>query len=90
MDLRTDLDRQAAAAFGMPFMAHRKPLRDGSDDLEARAAQAYERCHPGDSFGDLKARARFSKEDRGLLTDWMAAFAKMQDGEGHRSAARRT
>ena len=30
----------------------------------------YERCHPEDSFEDLKRRARFSKEDKGLLREW--------------------
>ncbi len=33
---------------------------------------AYERCHPQDSFDDLQRRARFSKEDKGLLRDWLA------------------
>jgi hypothetical protein len=31
----------------------------------------YERLHPEDSFGDLKRRARFSKEDKGVLRDWL-------------------
>lgn len=34
----------------------------------------YERCHPNDTFEDLRNRARFSKEDRRLLEDWLAAF----------------
>lgn len=41
--------------------------------LEARAAKAYDRCHSDDSFADLKRRARFSKEDQGLLKDWLTA-----------------
>lgn len=36
----------------------------------------YERCNPDDSFDDLKKRARFSKEDQGLLRDWMALAAQ--------------
>lgn len=36
----------------------------------------YERCHPEDTFEDLLQRARFSKEDRGLLSEWMAEAAR--------------
>ena len=32
----------------------------------------YERCHPNDTFDDLKRRAHFAKEDKGLLRDWLA------------------
>lgn len=53
--------------------------RVAQSDLEAKVAEAYERCHPEDTFGDLKARASFSKEDRGLLTDWMVAFGTEGD-----------
>ncbi len=35
----------------------------------------YEKCHPGETFEDLKHRARFSKEDKGLLRDWMTLAA---------------
>lgn len=35
----------------------------------------YDRCHPEDSFEFLKRRARFSKEDKGLLLDWMTVAA---------------
>lgn len=41
------------------------------DYLESLIRVGYERCHPGDTFDDLKARARFSREDKGLLRDWM-------------------
>lgn len=40
--------------------------------LESLIRADYERCHPEDSFADLKHRARFSKEDKGLLRDWLA------------------
>ncbi len=49
----------------------------GPDDPALRARYEslvrddYERAHPNDSFDDLKRRARFSKEDQGLLRDWM-------------------
>ena len=36
----------------------------------------YERCHPDESFEDLKTRARISKEDKGLLYEWMALAAR--------------
>jgi hypothetical protein len=35
----------------------------------------FEQCHPGDSLDDMKRRSAFSKEDRGLLRDWMAVAA---------------
>ncbi len=40
---------------------------------------AYERCHPQDSFADLQRRARFSKEDKGLLRDWLAAAERTRN-----------
>lgn len=53
----------------------------GPEDPEIRAwhesliEAEYERCRPGDTFADLKRRARFSKEDQGLLKDWMKRAA---------------
>lgn len=46
--------------------------------VEDAARTVYDRCHPDDSFDDLKRRAAFSKEDRCLLRDWLAAA-----GAGH-------
>lgn len=43
--------------------------------LESLIREDYERCHPGEMLEDLKRRASFSKEDRGLLRDWMAVAA---------------
>lgn len=54
----------------------------GPDDPELREQYEqiirndYERCHPDETFDDLKYRARFSKEDQGLLRDWMAVAAQ--------------
>jgi hypothetical protein len=48
-----------------------------SGDLERIAAEAYDRCHPDDSFADLKRRSAFSKEDRCLLRDWLS-YAERQ------------
>jgi hypothetical protein len=39
---------------------------------ETLVRDEFERCHPDDTFEDLRRRAAFSKEDRGLLRDWMA------------------
>jgi len=40
--------------------------------LESLIREDFERCHPGETLDDLKRRASFSREDRGLLRDWMA------------------
>lgn len=45
------------------------------EEYEALIRHDYERCHPGDSLHFLKLRARFSKEDQGLLRDWMMVAA---------------
>lgn len=79
MDDRPGRGRHPTADFKGQFMAHGKLHRIASGDLEAKVAEAYERCHPEDTFGDLKARACFSKEDCGLLTDWIAAFGAERD-----------
>lgn len=44
-------------------------------EIEEIARAAYDACHRGDTFDDLKRRAAFSKEDRGLLREWLAAAA---------------
>jgi hypothetical protein len=44
--------------------------------LESLIGSDYERCHPDETFKDLKRRARFTKEDRGLLYEWMALAAR--------------
>ncbi|MDI3469971.1 MAG: hypothetical protein OJF62_002034 [Pseudolabrys sp.] len=45
-------------------------------DAISSTRQRYDRCHPDDTFEDLKRRARFSKEDKGVLRDWMALAIK--------------
>jgi len=47
--------------------------------IEAIAQEAYDRCHPDDTFEALKHRATFSKEDSGLLGQWLA-FARDKAG----------
>jgi hypothetical protein len=49
--------------------------KDEPTYLESLIREDFERCHPGESLEDLKRRASFSKEDRGLLRDWMAVAA---------------
>lgn len=44
--------------------------------LESLIRSDYKRCHPDETLEDLKRRSRFSKEDRGLLRDWMALAAR--------------
>ncbi len=56
------------------------PERERQARIEAIAREAFDRCHPGDSFEDMKRRAPFSKEDRYLLADWLA-FAAAELGE---------
>ncbi|MEM5493000.1 hypothetical protein [Hoeflea sp. AS16] len=61
-----------------------QPIGPGTDEewaiFESLVRDEYNRLHPDDTFEDLKRRARFSKEDQGLLRDWMALAA-------HRAAA---
>lgn len=45
----------------------------GETAIDALARRLYDRCHPDDSFDEMRQRARFSQEDRGLLRDWRAA-----------------
>lgn len=49
--------------------------------LESLIRDDFERCHPGDTLEDLKRRASFSREDRGLLRDWMAIAARSAAGK---------
>jgi hypothetical protein len=46
-----------------------------TDALEALVYADYERCHPGETFGDMKRRAPYSRIDKGLYRAWMAIAA---------------
>ena len=46
--------------------------QDETAYLESLIREDFERCHPGETLEDLKRRASVSREDRGLLRDWMA------------------
>ena len=71
---------QSKERLGMSANGVRQPILP--DDTHRRLSYEsliradYERCRPDDSFEDLKHRARFSKEDQGLLRDWMAVAAE--------------
>tara|TARA_R110002110_G_scaffold85499_9_gene222432 strand:+ start:117 stop:395 length:279 start_codon:yes stop_codon:yes gene_type:complete len=60
----------------------------GPDDAEMRARYEaliradYNHLHKDDSFDDLKRRARFSKEDKGLLSLWMRVAAGRAEQSG--------
>lgn len=41
------------------------------EEYEALIREDYARCHPGDTLDWLKHRARFSKQDEGLLYEWI-------------------
>ena len=43
--------------------------------LESLIREDFDQCHPGETLEDVKRRAAFSKEDKGLLRDWMAIAA---------------
>lgn len=55
--------------------------------IGAIARQAYDRCYqPDDSFADLCERARFSKDDRGRLLQWLNyAEVLLRKGDGKES-----
>ncbi len=43
--------------------------------LESLIREDFERCHPDETLEDVRRRAPFSREDKGLLRDWMAVAA---------------
>jgi hypothetical protein len=48
---------------------------DSADYVGSLIREDFERCHPGETLDDLKRRASFSRDGRGLLRDWMAVAA---------------
>ncbi len=54
-------------------------VRPASEDewsrLESSIRADFARCHPDETLEDLRRRAAFSREDRGLLRDWLAVAA---------------
>lgn len=43
--------------------------------LKSLVSKDDDRCHPGETFERMKRCTPFSKEDRGLNRDWLAAAA---------------
>lgn len=50
--------------------------------LESFIREDFQRCHPDETLDDVKRRATFSKEDKGLLRDWMAVAATRAASDG--------
>lgn len=44
--------------------------------LESLIREDFARTHPGETLDDIKRRASFTREDKGLLRDWMAVAAR--------------
>lgn len=58
------------------FVQHIGPETDAAwARFELLVRDDFDHMHCDDTFDDLKRRARFSKEDQGLLRDWMAIAA---------------
>jgi hypothetical protein len=65
---------------GIAMRSNSQNFVDPVDDaerayFESLIREDFARCHPDDSLDDMKRRSIFSKEDRGLLRDWMAVAA---------------
>ena len=60
---------------------HSPTIREAAD--WSAAASRYDSCHPTESFSDLSHRARFSKEDRRLMEDWLAATKTVMEIDAH-------
>jgi len=68
-----DLSRFCKLRRAMPANSYYEAASDEErTHLESLIRADFQRCHPGDTLEDLKRRASFSKEDKGLLRDWMA------------------
>lgn len=50
--------------------------------LESFIREDFQRCHPDETLDDVKRRATFSEEDKGLLRDWMAVAATRAASDG--------
>jgi hypothetical protein len=55
--------------------------------LESRIRSDYERCHANETLEDLKRQSRFSKEDKGLLRDWMVLAARRATAKRYENMA---
>ena len=57
------------------FQEYMHPDETERARLEALVREDYDRSHPDDTFDDMKRRATFAREDRGLYRDWLAVAA---------------
>lgn len=57
--------------------------------LESLIRDDFERTHPGETLEDIKRRASFTREDKGLLRDWMAVAARRAATDRDRMPSRR-
>lgn len=55
--------------------------------LDALIRADYERCHPDDTFDDLKRQGRFSKEDKHLLREWRAVAKRLDRAKQDETAS---
>lgn len=65
---------------GQAACAHGQGAQKLDPAICREMSRRYESCHPGDTFSDLVRRSSFSKEDRRLLEDWLAATLSNYNG----------
>lgn len=65
----------------------RAPTTDRLTEFESWVRVEYERCYPQETFEDLKHRARFSKEDKALLRQWLEVAERCDRCAARASAA---
>jgi hypothetical protein len=56
--------------------------------LESLIRADYAHCHPGETLDNLKRRARFAKEDKGMYRDWLAVAARRAEEAAMAAAPR--
>jgi hypothetical protein len=56
--------------------------------LESLIRADYALCHPDETLDDLKHRARFAKEDKGMYRDWLAVAARRAEEAAAAAAPR--
>ena len=65
-------------------------VRPGSEAEQAYLEQLiradFARCHPTETLEDIRRRASFSREDKGLLRDWLAIAAIRAAAEASKTA----
>jgi hypothetical protein len=55
----------------MPHLPDEAFDEDFPSRVEDYVRREYERCRPEDTFDALKRRARYEKDSKGLLRDWL-------------------